>query len=179
MTTERKLGVSIQREVPTKLYPFGRFFRGFARNPAVRELFGARTAEVLRRQKVEFFSSRFGYMGTSDVDGHILVSTHHLKRSDFRTVYLDLIHELCHVKQFRDGRRLFYPRLRYMEAPSEVEAYAFTVKEGLRIGMTNAQLVEYLKVEWVSRAEYMGLARRLGLLSRRSRPHRSGRRRGR
>ncbi len=170
MTTESSLGVRIQRDAPTKLYPFRRFFRGFEKVPLVRELFGTRTETVLRDLKVEFFSARFGYMGTSDVDGHLLVSTHHLKDSEFRTVYLDVVHELCHVRQFRAKRPLFYPKLSYVDAPSEIEAYRLTVKEGLRIGMSRKELIDYLKVEWISPAEHRRLVRRTGLGSPPARP---------
>jgi len=161
---ESKLGVRIERKAPTHLLPFARYFRGFEKNPAVRELFGEETGKVLGELKVEFFSARFGYMGTSDVDGHLLVSTHHLSDADFRTVYLDVVHELCHVRQFRRGRPLFYPKLSYVDAPSEIEAYRFTVKEGRRIGMTDRELRDYLKVEWISDAEHRRLARRTGVL---------------
>jgi hypothetical protein len=174
MASESDLGVQIERLAPTKLYPFAKFFRGFETVPSVRALFGRRTRQVLRSQKVEFFSARFGYMGTSDIDGHLLISTHHLKDSPFRTVYLDIVHELCHVKQFRKGRPLFYPKLSYVDAPSEIEAYRFTVKEGLRIGMTTRQLMDYLKVEWISPAEHRRLARHCGLTAKpsRTRAHR-------
>jgi hypothetical protein len=160
---ESKLGVRIERKAPTKLLPFERFFRGFGDVPSVRELFGKDTGKVLRNLKVEFFSARFGYMGTSDVDGHLLVSTHHLSDSDFRTVYLDIVHELCHVNQFRHKKPLFYPKLSYVDAPSEIEAYTFTIREGKRIGMTTRQLIDYLKVEWISKQEHQRLARHVGL----------------
>ena len=174
MTLESRFGVRIDRKPPTHLLPFQRFFRGFETVGAVRELFGRQTEKVLRDLRVEFFSARFGYMGTSDVDGHLLVSTHHLKDSDFRTLYLDVVHELCHVSQFRRGKPLFYPRLSYVDAPSEIEAYAATIKEGRRIGMTNRQLIDYLKVEWIDAKELRRLARRMGLLAppRRNSAHR-------
>lgn len=176
MSAETALGVTIERAAPTKLYPFTRFFRGFEKNPSIRAVFGPRTGAVLRSLQVEFFGARFGYMGTSDVDGHLLISTNHLKTSDFKTVYLDLVHELRHVKQFRDGRPLFYPKLSYVDAPSEIEAYRFTVREGRRIGMTDRELLEYLKVEWISPAEHRRLARRCGVGQTPSRVR--GRRRG-
>jgi len=163
VSVESKLGVRIERHAPTKLLPFSRFFQGFEDNPAVRTLFGRQTGKVLRSLKVEFFSARFGYMGTSDVDGHLLISTHHLRDSPFRTVYLDIVHELCHVRQFRQGKPLFYPKLSYVDAPSEIEAYRFTVDEGRRIGMTDHQLLDYLKVEWITTAEHRRLARRCGV----------------
>ncbi|HTT44654.1 MAG TPA: hypothetical protein VMH38_01380 [Thermoplasmata archaeon] len=174
MTIESQLDVSIEREAPTKLYPFTRFFRGFEKVPTVRALFGRQTARTLRSVKVEFFSARFGYMGTSDVDGHLLISSRHLHDSDFRTVYLDLVHELCHVKQFRAGRPLFYPKLSYVDAPSEIDAYRRTVAEGRRIGMTDRELFDYLKVEWITPVELRRLARRCGVKRSSSRrgPHR-------
>jgi hypothetical protein len=174
MSVQSDLGVRIERVAPTKLYPFTKFFRGFETVPTVRALFGKQTNRVLRSLKVEFFSARFGYMGTSDIDGHLLVSSHHLKDSEFRTVYLDVVHELCHVRQFRKGRPLFYPKLSYVDAPSEIEAYRLTVKEGERIGMTRRELLDYLKVEWITPAEHRRLARRCGLggKSSRARPHR-------
>lgn len=174
MAVEKGFNVKIERRAPTKLYPFERYFRGFEDVPLVRELFGSRTPEVLRKLKVEFFSARFGYMGTSDVDGHLLVSSHHLSDSEFRTVYLDVVHELCHVRQFRKGQRLFYPKLSYVDAPSEIDAYQRTVREGRRIGMTDAQLFDYLKTEWMTPVEHRRLARRCGVSTsrRRARAHR-------
>jgi hypothetical protein len=163
MALESKLDVQVERNAPTKLYPFERFFRGFAAVPTVREYFGAQTARVLRQQRVEFFSARFGYMSTSDIDGHLIISSHYLKDGDFRNVYLDIVHELCHVKQFRDRKPLFYPKLSYVDAPSEIEAYTFTVKEGRRIGMTDDELIEYLRIEWISAADLRRLSRRMGL----------------
>lgn len=172
MTVETGFGVRIERTAPTRLLPFTRFFQGFDEVAAVRGLFGRATRRVLRDLKVEFFSARFGYMGTSDVDGHLLISTHHLAESDLRTVYLDLVHELCHVRQFRAGRPLFYPKLSYVDAPSEIDAYRRTVREGRRIGMTDRALREYLKVEWISTAEHRRLCRRCGV----STPRRTRRR---
>jgi hypothetical protein len=169
MTSESKLNVRIERDAPTKLYPFTRFFRGFDRLAAVRELFGVQTSEVFRNLKVEFFSARFGYMGTSDVDGHLIISNRYLKTGDFRDVYLDVVHELCHVNQFRHHKPLFYPKLSYVDAPSEIEAYRFTVQEGRRIGMTDRELFDYLKVQWISPAEHRRLARRMGLPAKRPR----------
>lgn len=175
MAIESKFQVQIERDAPTKLYPFQRFFKGFEKLPPIRELFGPQAAKVLAQQKVEFFSARFGYMGTSDVDAHLIISSKYLKTGEFRSVYLDIIHELCHVNQFRHRKPLFYPKLSYVDAPSEIEAYTFTVKEGKRIGMSDQQLLDYLKVEWISAAEHRRLARHVGLAPKRTptRAHRS------
>jgi len=112
---------------------------------------------------VEFFSFKFGYMGVSDVDGHILISTHHLNNSDFRVLYLDVVHELVHVKQFMDGKQLFSSEFEYVDSPIEIEAYIHTVKEARRIGMSDEEIKEYLKVEWIDDEAHKRLVESVGL----------------
>jgi hypothetical protein len=160
---EYRLGVGIRRDVKPVLFPFRDYFQGFENVGAVRSVFGAETEKVLSDLKVEFFSSKWGYMSTSDVDGHLIISSHHLKNSDFETVYLDVVHELCHVKQFMDGRVLFDARYGYADSPVEIEAYRITVDEAKRIGFTEDRIREYLRVEWMSEEELQKLIKNIGL----------------
>jgi hypothetical protein len=160
---EPGLGVEIQRNTEVKLFPFTDYFVGFEKVAAVRSLFGAKTAEVLRNLKVEFFSLRFGYMSVSDEDGHILISTNHLKNADMKVLYLDVVHELFHVKQFMEGKNLFQNEFEYVDSPIEVPAYEFTVEEAKRIGMSMNEIVEYLKVEWVTEEQHARLVKTLAL----------------
>jgi hypothetical protein len=159
----KELGVEINREAKITLHPFTDFFKGFENVEAVKSTFGPRTDEVLRNLKVEFFSSKFGYMGVSDEDGHLMVSSYHLKNSDFRVLYLDVVHELVHVKQFMDGRELFSNEFEYVDNPTEIEAYRLTVREAKRIGMSEGEIVEYLKVEWVDPDAHRRLVEAVGL----------------
>ncbi len=129
----------------------------------MKKIFGRDTATVLQKLKVEFFSSRFGYMGVSDEDGHILISTHHLKNAEDNILYLDIVHELFHVKQFMDGKKLFLDEFEYVDSPIEIEAYKITVKEAKRIGMSTSEIIEYLKVEWVNEEAHGRLVKALGL----------------
>lgn len=159
----RDEGVRLPRKVPVRFHRFTDYFQGFENVEAVRRTFGPRTKQILRSVKVEFFSSRWGYMGVSDKDGHILVSAHYLEKGNPRDIYLDVIHELVHVKQHRDGRPLFHNRWQYHDRPTEVEAYRVAVEEGRRIGMTERQLLRYLKVPWLDDGEWRQLARNVGL----------------
>ncbi len=161
--SSEKLGVSINRNANVVLHPFTEFFKGFDNIEAVRSTFGEKTAEVLAKLKVEFFSFRFGYMGVSDVDGHILISTHHLQSSDFRVLYLDVVHELVHVKQFMEGKQLFNSEFEYVDSPVEVEAYRHCVNEAKRIGMSDEEIIDYLKVEWVDPESHKRLVEAVGL----------------
>ena len=102
-------------------------------------------------------------MGIRDVDGNIAVGTYHLRTSPTRTLYLDIVHELFHVKQFMDGKKLFLDEFEYVDSPIEIEAYKVTVEEAKRIGMSNDEIIEYLKVEWVNEEAHARLVKTLGL----------------
>jgi hypothetical protein len=163
LKSSKELGVEIKRNAEVRLYPFTDFFKGFEKVEAVRSTFGDKTEEVLNNLKVEFFSFRFGYMGVSDVDGHLLISTHHLRNSNFKILYLDVVHELVHVKQFMEGKQLFNSEFEYVDSPVEIEAYRHAVNEARRIGMSDDEIIEYLKVEWVDEEAHKRLVKAVGL----------------
>jgi hypothetical protein len=154
--------VLIRRDAEIPLQRFTDHFKGFERVEAVRELFGDQTKKVLKNLKVEF-SSRRGYMGVSSLDGHLIVSTRYLRNGDARDIYLDVIHELVHVKQFRNGIELHDRRFNYSNRPTEVEAYAHTVREARKIGMSEERIYEYLQTEWMSEEEVNQLADAVGV----------------
>jgi len=155
--------VRIPRSAKITLSRFTDHFKGFEKIEAVRSIFGDKTEEVLRNLKVEFFSSKWGYMGVSEEDGHLMVSTYYLKHGDPKEIYLDLIHELVHVKQFMDGEELFDDSFEYADRPTEIEAYKHTVKEAKRIGMSDTEIYNYLKAYWMSDTEVARLADMLGV----------------
>jgi hypothetical protein len=69
-------------------------------------------------------------------------------------IYLDVIHELVHVRQFKEGEDLYDRRYAYLERPTEIEAYKVAVEEARRIGMSDQEIVDYLRVEWVTEEEF-------------------------
>lgn len=159
----RMFGVEINRDVKINLHRFTGHFKGFEKVEAVREIFGEETEKVLDNLKVEFYSSRRGYMGVSDQDGHMMISVYYLRNGNERDLYLDVIHELVHVKQFLDGKELFENRWEYVDRPTEIEAFQHAVKEARRIGMSDAEIYEYLKTEWMSQEDLQKLAKSVGV----------------
>jgi hypothetical protein len=103
------------------------------------------------------------YMYVNDEDGSLVLSLEYLKTGEDHYLYLDIIHELIHVKQYLDGRKLFDENYSYVDRPTEIEAYQFTVKEARKIGMSDEAIVEYLYVEWISRADHKRLLKTLGV----------------
>jgi hypothetical protein len=144
---------------PTRM--FKDYFKDFQNVAAVKGIFGDKTEEVLRNLKVEFIG--FGYMGVDDSDGHLLVNARYLKTGDKTDIYLDIVHELCHVKQFMDGKELFDPQYDYVDRPTEVEAYRYAVREARRLGLSDERIFQYLKTEWMSQQDLEKLAQHVGV----------------
>ena len=155
--------VGIPTEVPIALHVFTDYFKGFEKVAAVRSIFSEETENVLGNLKVEFFSSKFGYMGVSDEDGHLIVSAYYLRQGEFVSKYLDVIHELVHVRQFKEGKPLFDENYEYHNRPTELEAYKLAVDEGRRLGLSDKELFDYLKVDWMEEDEVRKLAKNLGI----------------
>jgi hypothetical protein len=137
---------------------FADYFKDFEKLEAVRGIFGEKTEEVLRNLKVDltWFG---GYMFVESSNGHLVVSARYLKSGDKLDIYLDLVHELCHVKQFMEGKELFDLRYSYVERPTEIEAYRYTVQEARRLGLSDERICEYLKTEWMSDGDLKFLAK--------------------
>ena len=137
-------------------------FKGFDEVAAVKGIFGIKTTEILSKLKVDFtlFS---GYMYVDTSNGHLVVSSRYLRNGDKIDIYLDLIHELFHVKQFLEGKNLFDLRYSYVERPTEIEAYCYTVQEARRLGLSDKKICDYLKTEWISERELSLLAKVLNV----------------
>ena len=157
--------VEVPKEVPITKYPFLDYFKGFENVTAVREIFGDQTSEVLSNLEVEFFGSRSSFMGVSNEDGHLLVNANYLKRGDKLSIYLDIIHELVHVRQFHNGRELFDENYAYVDRPTELEAFGHAVKEARRLGLNDIEILEYLQVPSLNAEQLRRLAYNLKVRS--------------
>ena len=154
-TRSSKTSVRINRKIPQPaLIQFTAHFQGFEKVGAVRNVFGDQTNEVLGKLRISFFPNRQMFMGIRDNDGNLAVGTYHLRNSPTRTLYLDVVHELFHVKQWMDDKGYFtrehmkfmQNRSLYYASPIEIPAYEHTVREAERIGMSSEEIVEYLKM---------------------------------
>jgi hypothetical protein len=137
---------------------FLEYFKGFDKLPAVKGIFGEKTTDVLSHLKIEL-SWLMGYMYVDGADGHLVISKGYLNSGDKTDIYLDLIHELCHVKQFMEGKELFDPHYDYVDRPTEIEAYRYCVQEARRLGLSQERIRLYLKTEWMSGDDFERLAK--------------------
>ena len=68
-------------------------------------------------------------------------------------LYLDLLHELTHLRQLAQGADLWDKRYAYVDRWTEVEGYAVAVEEGRRLGMTEEDLRGHLSNPWMTRGD--------------------------
>ena len=87
----------------------------------------------------------------------IVVGQGHLRESPPLMLFMDIFHELCHVRQRRGGADLWPAGVSYVKRWTEVEAYRLVVDEARTLGVSNDFLREYLRVEWISAAEHREL----------------------
>jgi len=120
---------------------------------------------ILEETEVMLTANGTRYMHVNDEDGSLVVGLKYLRDADEKYLYLDIIHELIHVKQYFDGRELFDDRYSYADRPTEIEAYQYTVEEGRTLGMTDEEIARYLHVEWITGKEFERMLATLGVTS--------------
>ncbi len=152
------------RQAEPGTYTVADVFRGLENSHTLAALYADeadRLAAVRTTKLIVSPDDMYGYV--DDEDGSIYFGHAHLTKGDPTTVYLDILHELVHVKQLKEGRALYDPHYAYVDRPTEVEAYALVVEEARRLGMSDAKIAEYLVVEWASTEDHARLCIRLGV----------------
>lgn len=154
----------INRQAGFGEYLISEIFPDLKEKPIFLEIFGDRSTreEVFRNTTIRIIQ-RQTYMFVDNHDGTINIGIEHLKESGSEILYLDIIHELVHVRQQRGGLDLYDRSKSYVDRETEIEAYAYAVQEARRIGLSQEEILDYLSVEWITPEEYRRLADRLGV----------------
>ncbi len=109
-------------------------------------------ARLLETARVRI-ERRNGYIWVDDDSPAIILAEHYYHRGSPLDLYLDLLHELTHLRQLAEGQGLWDESLHYVDRPTEIEGYAVAVEEGRRLGMTEADIVRHLSNPWMTPAE--------------------------
>ena len=175
-------GFRAVRETRAGRYPLSEVFPGldetfaFRKYPGddaeVRRIFEGTSAQILDEfgymyvaaPKTPIEVRRAGYKMYESPDDVIVVARSHLTKSPTMYLYLDILHEFLHVLQRKNGRELWPgPKMPYVDRPTEVEAYAFSILEARRLGIPDAWLRKYLNIPWVGRKEFLRLLKNVGV----------------
>jgi hypothetical protein len=154
---------SLERDLEPGVYPLLEIVDGLADSPALRDRFGDDLEDLLEDVTVEVMDFE-GYMWVdTETDARIVAASDHWRGGHEATLYLDLVHELVHVDQHRDGAELFDDTVDYVDRETEVDAYEVTVAEARRVGWDDEAIREYLEVPWISAEEHRRLCKRMGV----------------
>ncbi|HXY82453.1 MAG TPA: hypothetical protein VEH56_01955 [Candidatus Saccharimonadales bacterium] len=110
-------------------------------------------------------TSQADYMHVNDKDGSLFVGLDYLQKGEVHHLYLDIIHELIHVRQYLEGKELFDEKFNYVDRPTEIEAYQGAVDEARKLGMSEDAIADYIYVEWITSVEHERLLKTLGVKS--------------
>ena len=155
--------IQVNRKVKAGQHAILSVFPALSKSACFRSLFedGLRE-EVLRDCKIDVVPED-AYMYIDAEAGNVCAGLEYLRTGDARTLWLDILHELTHIRQWHEGKELWDRRYAYVDRPTEIEAYETAVHEARRLGMTDGEIADYLRVEWTSREDHERLCKRLGV----------------
>jgi len=153
----------VNRKLKKGEYSIEEVFSGLEHSWIVKNVLKEEFEEMKKTVRIRIVDCD-GYMWVEDSDGSIYICKKYLEKGNLRDLYLDILHELIHVRQWKRGADLFDRRYSYAERPTEVEAYMYTVEEAKRLGMTKEEILEYLMVPWENKEKILELAKKLNVL---------------
>ncbi|HKC79258.1 MAG TPA: hypothetical protein VKB83_04125 [Nitrosopumilaceae archaeon] len=156
--------IKINRNITPGDYSLAEIFNGLKEVSILMKVFKTKEEldDVFLKTKVIVEESDH-YMYVKNDDASVVIGFSHLKNSDPKILYLDIIHELVHVMQQRQGLDLYNKSYAYVDRPTEIEAYEIAVLEAKNLGMNDKEILDYLLVEWITPEEHKRLASHVGL----------------
>ncbi len=152
--------VEIIRKATMHCCSFKNHFKNFENVEAVQQVFGEKTQQALSTLEIEFTDSTL-YMRV-DYDGRLLINPRYLETGSLIDIYLDVIHELVHVKQVMNGKNCNHA-LPYVQRPLEIEAYRTAVEEARTLGLAENRILDYLDSDLINEEELRQLATSVGI----------------
>ncbi|MGC4114533.1 MAG: hypothetical protein QM765_07965 [Myxococcales bacterium] len=160
---------SVNRKVGMGTHPYLDLLPGAAQSPALSRIASDEVvrAKLLADAKVRVLPIP-GYAFINVRMPCIELSWFYLKLGRARDLYLDLLHELTHLRQLSEGAELWDPKFDYVDRPTEIEGYAVAVEEGMRLGMSEDEVIAHLHNPWMSAAATARLRKSIDALLGRS-----------
>ena len=164
----RVRGFRIKRGAAVGEYKLTDVFMGLDSSASLVKVFGSKgeMSKILRHLKLRVEGNDSGLWLDRDT-GTICVGHRQLTTAKSDFLYLDVIHVLVHVRQFLEGRELYDQAFEYVERPTELEAYRYTVAEARKVGMNEEDILRYLRMDAADDSELGKLMEKIGVKARR------------
>ncbi len=157
----------VNRTLGCGLHPFRLLLPRFEESPAVRRI---ETPDIpigplLDEARVKIKKGE-GFLYVDVKIPAIILIEDYYHKANALDLYIDLAHELTHVRQMLEGKNIWDHSLDYVDRPTEIEGYAVAVEEGIRLGMTEEQVIQHLSNPWLSDEEVIRLRRNIDMFLR-------------
>ena len=144
----------IVRTLSSGMHPYRSLLPRIEESPARRRIESPATplGPLLDKARVKIKPGE-GYVYVDVKIPAIVLFEDYYRQGNAVDLYLDLAHELTHLRQLAEGKNLWDHSIHYVDRPTEIEGYAVAVEEGLRLGMTEAEIIQHLSNPWLSEEE--------------------------
>jgi hypothetical protein len=164
----RVRGFRVGRNAEIGEYRLTDVFAGLESSSSLMRVFGSRSqmTKIIKHLKLRVEPNDSGLWFDRDTST-ICIGSKHLRGAKTDFLYLDVIHVLVHVCQFLEGRDLYDQAFEYVERPTELEAYRYTVAEARKVGLDEGEILRYLRMDAADDSELGKLMDRIGVKARR------------
>jgi len=154
MTPELPPYALVDRSLPPGDHPYRALLPHAAESPAISRISPdpVARARLVEEARTCIRGGR-GYAFVDVEERKIVVSEWYYREGAPLDLYLDLLHELTHLRQLDEGFDLWDERFEYVDRPTEVEGYAVAIEEGRRLGMTAADVLAHLSNPWMTQRD--------------------------
>jgi hypothetical protein len=144
----------VVRDLSSGLHPYRSLLPRIGESPALRFIESPKTpiGTLLDSARVQI-RRREGYCYVDVKIPAIVLSEEYYSKANPLDLYLDLVHELTHLRQLAEVENIWDHSLDYVDRPTEIEGYAVAVSEGLRLGMDEDEVIRHLSNPWMSELE--------------------------
>jgi hypothetical protein len=148
----------INHNLELGMYQLTDVVEGLDNSVALNKIFGSKLTMILNSTVVNVVCKPWQIWVDRETK-IITINKDYLLHTDKSTLYLDFIHEMVHIWQIANGKNVFDRSVSYVDAPTEIEAYRYTVEDAKRIGFSKNDVIDYLKVRWISDQEHLRLVK--------------------
>lgn len=150
----------IVRSLALGEHPFAALMPGIAKSPAAVAIqTPAHPLDTIVQKARVRIEPGEGYVWVDDEAPAIVLVENYYRNGNERDLYLDLLHELAHLRQIAEGRNVWNESLRYVDRPTEIEGYAIAIVEARRLGMSEREIQRHLSNPWMTREDVLRLLR--------------------
>ncbi|HUR68092.1 MAG TPA: hypothetical protein VM370_02520 [Candidatus Thermoplasmatota archaeon] len=152
----------LRRDLKAGTHPYLAIFPRAAESPGLARIEpDAKKREMLLREAKVTIRPGGGFAYVDVETPAIVLAEEYYKTGTDLDLYLDMLHELTHIRQHHEGRDLWDERYAYVDRITEVEGYAVAVEEGRRLGMGDAEVIAHLSNPWMDEEDVAKLQRNI------------------